>query len=302
MIKPLPLILDTDIGSDIDDSWALAMILKSPELDLRLVTTTGYNIPYQTRVAAKLLECGGRTDVKLAPGRGGEPALDAVEEWLDGYDISTYPNLMDNAVDAMIDTVMNSDEKITILCIGCFKNLADAYEKCPEITKNSRLVVIGGNIYNGAFKGWHPDLGGEWNIRCDLDAWRRGIENTDWEVELLPLDVSGGVLLDTPYFERIRKAGETDRLIGELVKSNDVWFKAQHWDYHGPTSPLFDTVGVYACITHENLNYQELPIYANDKSVSLIDPVRGKMMNVALTWDDKEKFYRFLTARLCGEI
>lgn len=302
MKKPLPLILDTDIGSDIDDSWALAMILKSPELDLRLVTTTAYNIPYQTKVAAKLLEAAGRTDVKLAPGRGGEPALDSVAEWVGDYDLTSYPNLLDNAADAIIDTVMNSDEKITILCIGCFKNLADAYEKCPEIAKNSRLAVIGGNIYNGACNGWHPALSGEWNIRCDLDAWRRGIEKTDWEVELLPLDVSGGVLLDTPYFEKVRKAGENDPLIRELVASNDVWFRTENWNYYGPTSPLFDTVGVYACITHENLNFQMLPIYANDESVSLIDPERGKMMNVALTWDDKERFYKFLTARLCGEI
>lgn len=302
MKKPLPLILDTDIGSDIDDSWALAMILKSPELDLKLVTTTSYNIPYQTALAAKMLDVAGRTDVKVAPGRGGYPCQDAVAEWVGDYDLSKYPSLCDNAVDAIIDTVMNSDEKITILCIGSFKNLADVYEKCPEIVNNSRLVVIGGNIYNGFCKGWHPALASEWNIRCDLDAWRRGIEQTDWEVELVPLDVSGGVMLDTPYFEKIRKAAETDPLLKALVDSNDVWFRTEHWDYHGPTSPLFDTVGVYACITHENLNYQELPVYSTDASITMIDPERGKWMNTALTWDDKEKFYKFLTARMCGEI
>ena len=36
---PLPVILDTDIGGDIDDTWALAMLLRSPELDLRVGTT-----------------------------------------------------------------------------------------------------------------------------------------------------------------------------------------------------------------------------------------------------------------------
>lgn len=302
MKKPLPIILDTDIGSDIDDSWALAMILKSPELDLKLVSVTSYDIPYQTKVAAKMLEAAGRTDIPLAMGRGGCPSELAVADWVGDYQLESYPNLRESAADAIIETVMNSPEQITILCIGSFKNLADAYEKCPEVTQNSRLVVIGGNIYNGFCQGWHPALASEWNIRCDLDAWKRGIEKSDWEVELVPLDVSGNVMLDTPYFEKVREAGKTDPLIKALVDSNDVWFKTENWNYHGPTSPLFDTVGVYACITHENLNYQMLPIYSSDKSITYIDPERGKMMNTALTWDDKERFYKFLTARLCGEI
>jgi hypothetical protein len=36
---PIPIVLDTDIGGDIDDAFALAVVLDSPELDLRAVTT-----------------------------------------------------------------------------------------------------------------------------------------------------------------------------------------------------------------------------------------------------------------------
>jgi hypothetical protein len=43
-----PVILDTDIGDDIDDTWALAMLLKSPELDLKFVTTTP-TLPQRSR-------------------------------------------------------------------------------------------------------------------------------------------------------------------------------------------------------------------------------------------------------------
>ena len=52
----------------------------------------------------------------------------------------------------------------------------------------------------------------------------------------------------------------------------------------------------------ENLYYEKLPVYANDAAQTLIDPERGKEMNVALRWGDKEKFKKFLAARLCGEI
>ena len=50
------------------------------------------------------------------------------------------------------------------------------------------------------------------------------------------------------------------------------------------------------------MNYQRLPIYANDDCLTLIDPTLGKEMDVASTWDDKDRFYKFLVARLCDEI
>jgi len=37
--QPIPVVLDTDIGTDIDDTWALAFLLRCPELDVRLITT-----------------------------------------------------------------------------------------------------------------------------------------------------------------------------------------------------------------------------------------------------------------------
>ena len=53
MKKPIPVILDTDIGSDIDDSWALVMLLNSPELDLKLITTATFNTEHRTAITAK---------------------------------------------------------------------------------------------------------------------------------------------------------------------------------------------------------------------------------------------------------
>ena len=63
----IPVILDTDIGGDIDDTWALAMMLKSPELDVKLVVTDTGNTTYRVKVAAKMLEIAGRTDFDVFP-------------------------------------------------------------------------------------------------------------------------------------------------------------------------------------------------------------------------------------------
>ena len=52
--EPIPVIFDSDIGGDIDDTWALAYLVRSPELDLRLVVTDHGDTVYQARVAARL--------------------------------------------------------------------------------------------------------------------------------------------------------------------------------------------------------------------------------------------------------
>ncbi len=67
-MKPKPIILDTDIGSDIDDTWALAQVLNSHELDLKLVVTTHADTAYRARLTAKYLERVGRADIPVAIG------------------------------------------------------------------------------------------------------------------------------------------------------------------------------------------------------------------------------------------
>jgi inosine-uridine nucleoside N-ribohydrolase len=64
-----PVVFATDIGGDIDDTWALAMLLRSPELDLKMVLTETGEARYRAIVAAKFLEASGRTDVAVALGR-----------------------------------------------------------------------------------------------------------------------------------------------------------------------------------------------------------------------------------------
>ena len=65
---PIPVILDTDIGDDIDDTWALVMLLGMPQMDLKLVVTDYGNTPERTRLVAKILQRLGRTDVPIGTG------------------------------------------------------------------------------------------------------------------------------------------------------------------------------------------------------------------------------------------
>jgi len=128
----IPVILDIDIGTDIDDTWALALMLKSPELDVRLVVTETADTRYRARVAAKMLEAGGRTDVPVGIGipipEDRHPTPQA--PWVEGYDLARYPGpVYEDGVGALIDTIMDSTEPVTLVCIGPLPNIGRALER-----------------------------------------------------------------------------------------------------------------------------------------------------------------------------
>ena len=89
--KPVPVIFDTDIGSDIDDVFALSLILKSPELDLKLITTVSGDTHYRAKVAAKFLQISKRTDIPVAPGRHAQASAEFLRPWINDFSTTTYP-------------------------------------------------------------------------------------------------------------------------------------------------------------------------------------------------------------------
>src|SRR5438045_2746972 len=66
--RKVPILLDTDIGDDLDDALALALTLQSPEIDLRGVTTVAGDAHTRALIVCRLLHAVGREDVPVAAG------------------------------------------------------------------------------------------------------------------------------------------------------------------------------------------------------------------------------------------
>src|SRR5580704_8479221 len=113
----IPIILDTDIGDDIDDALALALALQSPELDVRAVTTVIDDTETRTRLAWKELGLYNRRDIALGTGAS-EPLLDPVrKERARQFESLTPQDTVPaaarrRAVDLIVETAMSSREKI----------------------------------------------------------------------------------------------------------------------------------------------------------------------------------------------
>src|SRR5262245_21797624 len=85
--KPAPVIFDTDIGTDIDDAYALAAILHRPELELLGVTTVSSDAVARARLAAKLLHVAGGRWEKVPVYAGTSTATQYMKqvEWAAGF-------------------------------------------------------------------------------------------------------------------------------------------------------------------------------------------------------------------------
>jgi inosine-uridine nucleoside N-ribohydrolase len=150
-------LLDTDIGGDFDDANALALLARSPEIELVAVTTVGAGASARRRaeVARHLLRAAGRPEVPVFAGldepRVRNPLLDDLspEHCLNAWseELSAGPPDAPSATDAIVEMARRHGPDLTILSIGAMTNVADALRRDP-----AALADVGGIVaMSGAF-------------------------------------------------------------------------------------------------------------------------------------------------------
>src|SRR4051812_11311474 len=135
MQHKIPVILDTDIGDDIDDSWALAMVLKSPQFDVKLITTTDGQQEYRNRLLHKMLWAAERTDIPIGIGAGNRTGQGRLAPWAAESRAGDFPSL--GGVDEMIRVIHASPTPVTIIAIGPLQTIAEALKHDPSIASKA---------------------------------------------------------------------------------------------------------------------------------------------------------------------
>ena len=295
----IPVILDTDIGDDIDDTWALALLLRSPELDLKMVITDLGDTVYRAKIAAKLLEVAKRTDVAVGVGIRQRQGNGPQAAWVSDYDLAKYPGKVhENGVDALIEMIMAAPQPLTLICIGPVPNIKAALAKQPEIAKRARFVGMHGSIRKGYGGGPKPQA--EYNVKQDVKACQ-AIFTAAWPMTITPLDTCGIICLRG---EKYRKVAEcTDPLTKAVIENYRIWWKAGNPNKPEnitASSTLFDTVAIYLSFSTELINMERLAIRVTDDGFTREVPL-GKAMDCAMSWKDLGKFEDFLVARLTSK-
>ena len=167
MDKRKKIIIDTDIGDDIDDAFA---ILSAISLGFEIVgiTTVFMNTAERARMLKKLLSLfEGYEDVPVYVGEGtplkDEPAVyPRLSQYTDDLADSAYTPDGDDAVGFIADCCKKYGKELTVAAIGPFTNIARVIETCPDALNMADKVVIMGGAYFRQYA--------DWNVMCDVEA------------------------------------------------------------------------------------------------------------------------------------
>lgn len=175
------ILLDTDIGSDVDDAVCLAWLLQEPSCDLLGITTVTGDTAARAALADALCRRAGRTDIPIYPGLARplfladslQPGVPQAAILKSGKWPHTPAEIFPRheAVDFLRKTIREHPGEVTLLAIGPLTNLAVLFTLDPEIPSLLKeLVLMGGNFTPTRWLGKYGAGRCEWNIVNDPHA------------------------------------------------------------------------------------------------------------------------------------
>jgi len=204
---PIRTILDTDIGTDVDDCLAIALIFGSPEFTLEGVTCVYGDVALRGRMVRKLFALRGLPEVPIRLGAS-NTLLGLRDVYWAGHEgqglIDNDPDgdfSSEHAVDYIIRTVMDNPGEIHLLAIGPLTNVALAFLKEPRLASNLAHLTIMGGVFRGPESPTYPIA--EHNVICDPDA-ALVVFASGAPMTVVPLDVTLRASIRPDHVARLR--------------------------------------------------------------------------------------------------
>ena len=167
---PEKIIIDTDIGDDVDDAFALAIAVKSPELQVLGVTTTFGDTEARAKITDRFLGEVGRGEIPVLAGKATATKNPMSQrKYGDGRFAKSSHG---DAVEFLLEQIRKYPGEITLVAIGPLMNVGAAIDKdAATFRKLKRVVLMGGSVRRG-----YGDMGytapvppmPEWNILNDV--------------------------------------------------------------------------------------------------------------------------------------
>ena len=289
----MKIVLDTDIGTDIDDAWALGYALKSPSFQLLGVTVTDADTAQRAKLACKLLYRLGRTDVPVAVGRqtAAVPSdrIDYQFTWAE--DFQAYHPVSIPAVDFLASTIRKNPGEVTLIAVGPLQNIGDLVRRYPDVIPLvKRVVLMSGSIGPNA---WSSSAVAEWNVKLAIPE-AQAVYSASWPVTIVPLDSTTYMRLEDGEREQLRAARTP--LVVALEALLRLWSDA-------PTSrmTLHDQMAL-AEAQHPGQFFarcESIPIRVDSEGFTRVDRTRGRPVAVCLE-PKRTEFMKHYLAQLAS--
>lgn len=291
---PQLVVIDTDIGDDIDDAFALALALKSPELKVLGVTTTFGNTEMRARLLDRYLKAVGRSDIPVFAG----PATKTDNVMTQAAYAKRDPKTsFGDGAEFILKAAREHPRQVTLIGIGPLSTVREAIRQDPAgFRKLKRVVIMGGSVY----KGYGVDAQGkpkpaepEWNILND-PAGLKALLGSGVTVAMMPLD-STQVPLETQGREAIFAHGSA--LTDQLTLLYHEWMGGT--PSHSPTPTLFDPVAVTFTFRPELCPAKPMHIDVDAKGMTI--PGQGAPNAEVCLQSDEKGFLDLLVKRVTGD-
>lgn len=222
-------ILDTDIGTDVDDALALAVLLGSNDVDFIGITTVYGDVCLRSQIAMNLCSMVNR---KIPTYMGEDKTISGREVWMSGSegknfkDLDSFTPQPTSAVDFLVNTVVTQPEAINVIAIGPLTNIARAIQSNQDFEKKvKRVWIMGGDFTQSRV---------EHNFKCDVDAARIVLES-NVPISILDLPGSQKTIIRMEEIEQIRNAPVFGALLYSEIMS---WIEPRNQDWTIPHDPI----------------------------------------------------------------
>jgi purine nucleosidase len=310
-----PILIDTDIGSDIDDAFALALALASPQLELLGVTACAAQAEERAWIVSRFLTQAGYRDIPIAAGRAPQPDYQVESQ----IQYRRHPAVIFNrtarpaqesASQLMARVAKERPGQVTLVALGPLTNVARLLDESPEAAAALRQIVWMGGALRVGYSGRPPAVP-EWNCKHDVAAARKVLAS-GIPVTLVPLDATASLALSDEQRQRIFAAG--NRLTFQVQNLYELW-EADRRTMHraapaargsataAPTPPradeppvMHDAAAVAVVARPQWWQFDEVVLHIDDSGQ--MHEGRGPFKVRVARWAQRDAFLPWLVERL----
>jgi len=225
------IIFDTDVGTDVDDAFALAYLLKNPEANVKAITTVMGNTEIRAKIARKL-ERMLQTNTPIILGKSG-PEEAVKKYWLGFEHLALTEEELQEPIERL--PFPKYDEDSILVCIGTLTNIAWQLENSPSIKNVKRIYIMGSSLEDH-------------NLKADQEAAKKVLA-APWTVYQITKQVAKKICFTREELEEFKSS----RLGRFLYESAIRWL-----DYSGKqNSAMYDVLTVSAALGEKYVKFKQ---------------------------------------------
>lgn len=277
-------IFDCDLGDDIDDAYALALLLSSEEFEILGIVLDYGNTPKRAQIACKMLYEIGRENIPVVVGRKTKEHYSNQFYWAEGF--NNIKPIEQSAPDFIIEKLREFPNEIILFTVGPVPNIGDIIDKDPEVLKLTKSIYsMFGSFYIGYNKKSTPDK--EWNVRADVAASKKFM-SCGADIVFAGLDITGHV--------KFSKENRLKLLYRQSPLTNAISGLNALWEYESRDPTLYDPVAIGMVLWPELFKTEKVHVSITDEGYTVIDKNKPPNCTIGISIET-DKFIKLIVDR-----